>query len=69
MLVINSQAPVPTKMVVIVYNTLGQNVYSFTMDNTTNVSKSVVLPATGTYLVSVIANNQIINKKVIYQSR
>lgn len=69
MLVINSQTPAPTKMVITVYTILGQNVFSSTNNNTSNVSESVILPATGTYFVSVYANNKMINKKVIYQSR
>jgi PKD repeat protein len=66
MLVINSQAPTPTQMIIAIYNTLGQNVYSFSRDNTSNVSESVSLPAAGTYFVSVYANNIRTNKKVTY---
>lgn len=69
MLLINSQTPIPTQIVITIYNILGQNVYSFSKDNTTNVSESVSLPATGSYFVSVSANNIRINKKIIYQSQ
>src|ERR1035437_1006333 len=66
MLVINSQTLTPAQMIITIYNTLGQNVYSFSRENTTNVSESVSLPATGTYFVSVYANNTRTNKKITY---
>jgi PKD repeat protein len=66
MLVINSQTSTPSQMIITIYNTLGQNVYSFSRENTTNVSESVSLPATGTYFVSVYANNTRTNKKITY---
>lgn len=69
MLVINSHTPVLSKMTITIYNTLGQNVYSYSQGSTMNVSESIKLPATGAYFVNVYANNTIITKKVIYQSR
>ncbi len=69
MLVVNSQTQYPTLIQINIYNTLGQNVYSYSQNNTVSVSESVNLPATGTYFVSVFANNNIITKKIIYQSR
>ncbi|OFY84957.1 MAG: hypothetical protein A3F72_18415 [Bacteroidetes bacterium RIFCSPLOWO2_12_FULL_35_15] len=69
MLIINSQTPVPSQMTISIFNTLGQNVYSYSQGSTMNVSQSVKLPATGAYFVNVYANDTIITKKVIYQSR
>lgn len=66
MLVINSQTKTPSQMIINIFNTLGQNVYSFSADNTTSVFKSVSLPVTGTYFVTLNTDNNRINRKVTY---
>lgn len=68
-LVINAQTFPATQMIVTIFNSLGQKVYSISRENETNVSESVSLSVAGTYIVNVYANNNSVNKKMIYQSR
>ena len=66
MLIINSQTEIETKMDISVFDALGENVYFSSSDDSKNVSRSITLPASGTYFISVFTDTNRVNKIIAY---